>query len=99
MPPSRRGPQLSEADVPLPLDRPERSSFDSQAAFDNAVAEYPAAAAQRMKERRKMKEKLRDQKRDRSGRARPSDAGAKEAERRRKDPEAAKKHREREAAR
>ena len=109
MPPSRRGPQLTEADIPLPLDRPERSSFDSQAAFDNAVAEYPAAAAQRMKERRKMKERLREQKRERSGRdrsgrdqsgrARPSDAGAKEVERRRKDPEAAKKHREREAAR
>ena len=73
--PPRRDPLLTEADIPPPLDPPERSSFDSEAAFDEAMAEHPAAAEARMKERRRMKEKLRQQlrqqnrsKRDRSGR-------------------------------
>ena len=94
MPPRRETP-LTEADIPPPLDPPQRSSFDSQSAFDQTMAEHPAAAAARMKERRRLKEKLRDQKRDRSGRARSSVARAKETERRRNDVDAAAKHRQR----
>lgn len=102
----KRAPALTEADIPPPPprlpDAPERSSFASQAAFDEAIADYQAAAArneEQRKERRRMKEKLRDQNRDRSGRARPSDDGKKAAERRRSNPKAAANHREREAAR
>ena len=79
----RRGAPLTEADIPPPFDPPERGSFDSQAAFARAMAEYPAAAAARMRERRHMQEKLREQNRpkrnrsgrDQSGRARPSRSG------------------------
>lgn len=110
----KRAPVLTEADIPplpppLP-DAPERGSFGSQAAFDEAVAKHQAAAARReeqVQHRRRLKEKLREQnrgKRDRSGRdqskrARPSDDGAKATERRRNNSEAAANHRGREAAR
>ena len=59
----RAAPALTEADIPplpppLP-DAPERGSFGSQAAFDEAMAEHQAAAArneEQRKERRRLKE-------------------------------------------
>lgn len=101
--------RLTEGDIPpLPVklaQPPVRAQFGSDAAFEAAHAKHQADAAWRveqMAKRRKLKEQLREQqreKRDRSGRARPSDDAAQATKRRQEKPEVVQRHREREAAR
>ena len=87
--------KLSDADIPPLPPKLNRRDYSTDAAFSAAQAQRAEVTQQR----RKLKEKLRDQKRDRSGRGRPADDGAQATKRRQDNPDAVRNHRTRESTR
>ena len=99
--PRRKCQLVAPSDIPPKpprLKEPVRSKFASDEEFEAAQAKYRSDKEQ-AKERRRMMERMRDQQRDRSGRARPADNSERAIAHRQQHPELLEQHRQREAQR